>query len=90
MDVVVQPGHLGVDGIEGGFDLAPVMGPDDLAAEVQDVAAAHQFQGHERAEVAGGQAEDGVGPGHGRGDALVGDDDARARPRQPQFGQWTG
>jgi hypothetical protein len=85
VDAGVQPGQRLAGGGQGQLGLALVMGADGLAAEADDVAALHQVQRHVGPEVAGGQAEDGVGPGDGRGDGFGGDDDPVRAPGRPSF-----
>ena len=93
---------LGPVNVEGQVAQAlsePLQGlPGALAIEGGHLFAAHgkylivvEQRPHQgRAEVAAGQADDGIGVGVGANDVLAGDDYAGAHPGQPQFRQAEG
>ncbi len=79
--------ELTPDPVNGLVGFVPVEGPDELAADVHDLAALDHFHGQGRAESAGGKIDDSIDARQAANDLLIGNYDTRAHSRKSQLGK---
>ena len=87
VNVVIHTVQFFFEMLHGEVGLALVIRFDNGIAQAYHFPAADQVLCQRRPHVAHGQAEDAVHLGHDIHHFFIGDNDARARARQPQLGQ---